>query len=338
MPVAHVYSDLKVLGFPDHLAALAAGRVPAPVHVRIKPINHCNHNCWYCAYRASNLQLGEHMDEADSIPAAKMTEIVDDLIAIGVKAVTFSGGGEPTLYKPLPDCVRRLAAGGIKVAALTNGSNLKGAFAAAFAEYGTWVRVSVDAWDDDSYARARGVNPGSFSKLLANMRAFAATGTVCTLGVSFIDACAAFKAASAAHVKISGAVVANDGHANNLYHRQIVAARDLEDDGFQIVDHYHERSERFDKPYRNCPFPRFLTVIGADCGVYACQDKAYTEAGRLGSLRTRRFREFWFSDENRERLAGIDPATACRHHCVADAKNRAILELLGMEPEHVAFV
>ena len=67
-----LYSNLKFLGHEGHLKALKDGAVVAPVHVRIKPTNMCNHDCWYCAYRVSNLRLGEDMREADSIPPAKM--------------------------------------------------------------------------------------------------------------------------------------------------------------------------------------------------------------------------------------------------------------------------
>ena len=148
--MARVYSNLKFMRFTDRLEALAGGRTAAPVHVRIKPINRCNHSCWYCAYRSDALALGEDMDQGDRIPTAKLFEIVDDLIAMGVQAVTFSGGGEPLLYKALPEVIRRLAAGGIRVASLTNGANLRGAMADAFAEHGTWVRVSLDGWDDDT--------------------------------------------------------------------------------------------------------------------------------------------------------------------------------------------
>ena len=87
-----LYSNLKFLGHDDHLDVLRSGRVVAPVHIRIKPTNRCNHDCWYCVYRVGNLRLGEDMREADSIPPAKMMEIADDLVAMGVRAVTFSGG------------------------------------------------------------------------------------------------------------------------------------------------------------------------------------------------------------------------------------------------------
>ncbi len=352
----NVYSNLKFLGYTGQIDALKERRVVAPVHVRIKPFNHCNHDCWYCAYRVSNLQLGKDIDLKDVLPTEKMFEIVDDVIDMGVEAVTFSGGGEPMLYKPLPEVVEKLARGGVKVASLTNGSNLKGRIAEAFAEHATWVRVSVDGWDDVSYAASRGIKEGAFTQLLENIRKFVDTGAKCTLGISFIvskdnyehlyEACTQFKDAGVDHVKFSGAVISNSGGENNDYHREIIEtvgaeierSRTLNDAGFSIVDHYHELEERFEKSYTICPFLQFLTVIGADCGVYTCQDKAFTKEGLLGSIKNRSFKDFWFSDENLEALYALDPSKSCGHHCIAHSKNLAILDILETDPEHACFV
>ena len=351
-----VYSNLKFLNYPGHIEALRNERVVAPVHIRIKPINRCNHDCWYCAYRVSNLNLGEDIDYDDKIPEAKMFEIVDDIIAMGVKAVTFSGGGEPLLYKPLPEVVKRLAQGGVRVATLTNGSNLKGRVADAFAEYGTWVRVSTDAWDDASFIKSRGVRAGAFSELLKNIRNFTARGSQCVLGISFIvgkdncehlyEACTLLKDAGVNHVKISGVVVSNSGAENNAYHAdirntvtaQIERARTLADDRFAIVNHYHDLDDRFQKNYNLCPYLMFLTVIGADCVVYTCQDKAFTQSGTLGSIRETSFRDFWFSKDNRKHLFGINPSKDCTHHCVTHGKNLALLDMLSVDPDHAMFV
>ena len=64
------------------------------------------------------------MDLRDRIPREKMMEIVDDLIEMDVRAVTFSGGGEPLIYPHLAETVQRLAAGGIRIGCLTNGAAL----------------------------------------------------------------------------------------------------------------------------------------------------------------------------------------------------------------------
>lgn len=356
MADAEVYSALKALHFADRLQALADDTVPAPVHVRIKPINRCNHGCWFCAYRADHMQLGEEMREEDSIPRAKMFEIVNDLIDMGVKAVTFSGGGEPLLYKALPDVVDRLGEHGIKVGCLTNGANLQGRYADALAAHGTWVRISLDGWDDESYAKSRGTHADAFSRMMRNIRAFADRGSRCVIGASFVigrdnhghvtEACRLLKRAGVHHVKLSGAVVSNDIAENNAYHaplfdavrQQITDSRALEDDTFRLVDHYHRLHDCFDKSYASCLSARLLTVIGADQTVYACQDKAYTATGALGSIGERSFKEFWFSDENRQRLDGIDPRRDCRHHCVSHAKNTVLQDFFSLDVDHLPFV
>ena len=75
-----------------------------------------------------------------------------------------------------------------------------------------------------------------------------------------------------------------------------------------------------------------------DQHVYTCQDKAYAQAGDMGSIEHRSFRELWFSDEHRERLHAFDPRSQCRHHCVTHSKNLSILEYLSIDPEHAVFV
>lgn len=351
-----VYSNLKALAYPDRMTALLSDVPAPPIHVRIKPTNVCNHSCYFYAYRTDAVSLGEGMSLRDRIPRDKMVEIADDLIAMGVEAVTFSGGGEPLIYPHIADAVERLASGGIKVASLTNGSRLKGKVADAFARHGSWIRVSIDGWDDESYQAYRDVKPGAFEGVLENLRAFAGRGSACVLGASIIvdernaahiaELSAKLKDCGVSHAKIAPCIVSNDGAENNRYHaafrdiveRQIDAARALDDEGFRIVNHYHEMETRFDKPYESCPFASLLTVIGADCTVYTCQDKAYTEGGRLGSIADRRFRDFWYAPETREALTRLNPAAHCRHHCVADAKNRLLTDLQSLDPAHMAFV
>lgn len=351
-----IYSPLKALRFADRLQALVKGKVAAPVHIRIKPTNACNHDCWFCAYRVDNLELGADMKGRDSIPKEKFFEIVDDVTAMGVQAVTFSGGGEPLIYKHLAEGINRLGEASVRVATLTNGRFLESHVADAFARHGTWVRVSMDYWDGPSLAKSRKAPESDFDVVVKNMREFASRGSKCELGVSFIvtkdnhehlyDFCRLMKDVGVGHVKLSGCVVGSDGQENNKYHapikaavgRQIRMAGELSDGRFEVVDHYHDLTERFDKSYRRCHFLQFLTVIGADCTVYSCQDKAYTEAGTLGSIKSRSFKDFWFSEENARRMAAIDPSRDCRHHCVTHPKNLVLDELLSLDLEHLGFV
>jgi Fe-coproporphyrin III synthase len=351
-----VYSKLKFLRFKDQLDALENNHMAPPVHIRIKPINACDHDCWYCAYHDPHLQLGNLMEYKDKIPQSKMIEIVEDLVEMGVKAVTFSGGGEPLIYPHIGETVLALGRNKIKLATLTNASHLKGEVAEAFAKYGSWVRVSIDGWDAKSYAEYRNIKIDAFDTIINNMRDFAKIKSECLLGVNYIvdeknyrhifEFISMMKEIGVDHVKIMGVIVSNDGKQSNQYHlklkdavhEQIIRAHELESENFKIINHYHEFPERFDKDYTTCPSQQFLTIIGADSKVYSCHDKAYTDLGFLGSIENRSFKEFWFSEENRTRMQAINPSIHCNHHCAEHRRNLLLHEYLSIDKGHAEFI
>jgi Fe-coproporphyrin III synthase len=351
-----VYTKLKFLRFRKQLDAVVTGNLAPPVHVRIKPMNPCDHDCWYCAYHVDNLQLGNLMEYKDRLPREKMMEIVDDLVEMGVKAATFSGGGEPLIYPYIAEAINRLGQSGIKVATLTNGSHLHEEIAEAFARYGTWVRVSIDGWNAESYAKIRNVKLTEFDLVINNMRNFANLNSSCVLGVNYVidnenyshvfEFSRLMKDIGINHLKIMGVLVSNDGIDCNDYHgkireevqEQILQAKGLEDEKFKIIDHYHEFPERFDKEYETCPSLQFLTIIGADSKVYSCHDKAYTELGLLGSIENRRFKDFWYSEENKKRMQEVNPSIHCQHHCAEHKRNLLLHEYINLDEDHLEFV
>jgi MoaA/NifB/PqqE/SkfB family radical SAM enzyme len=353
-----LYTKLKIFHFKDKINSLpeTEEKILPPLHIRIKPTNICNHNCGYCAYRADNLQLGKDMQRRDFIPKEKMMQILDDLVEMGVKSVTFSGGGEPFCYPYLLDAVEKLSKTGIKFACLTNGSHLNGKLAEIFAHYGAWLRISMDGWDDQSYSFYRGVQHGEFTKVMNNIENFKKLNGRCYLGTVIIvnkDNAAhiwgfikALKSVGVDSVKVSPCIISNNGTENNAYHRaifdsvkdQVKKAVDiLTDAGFEIFDAYHELDDKFRKDYKWCPYLQILPVIGADLNIYPCQDKAYNlKEGLIGSIKNSRFQRFWFSDKNK--FFKIDPSKVCEHHCVANEKNKMILEYLNADAEHLCFV
>ena len=165
---------------------------------------------------------------------------------------------------------------------------------------------------------------------MENIAAFAKRGSDCVLGASLIvDKTNAekiaylsgqLKDAGASHVKVLGCVVSNDGPENNAYRakitdvvrEQIADAQMLVDDNFAVVDHYHSLSEQFDKPY--------------------------TKGGILGSIADQRFRNMWFSEANKAGLHAVNPSEHCQHHCIAENKNRMLLDFLRTDSDRAAFV
>ena len=56
-----------------------------------------------------------------------MEVLIYSVINMGIKAVYFSGGGEPTIYPNIAGYVRKLYENGVEVSLLTNGSLLENA-------------------------------------------------------------------------------------------------------------------------------------------------------------------------------------------------------------------
>lgn len=355
----NVYSQVKMFHFRERLDSLQRGEPVAPMHVRIKPINACNHNCFYCCYRSDDLYLGELLNEKDMIPQQKMQEIVEDMIDMGVKAVTFTGGGEPLIYPHFAASARRLLEGGVKVATLTNGSALSGEVAEVLAEGASWVRVSTDSVDGESIAESRDIKPEEFDKIIDNISSFSKIKNPdCELGVNFIitklnahktyEFIKLMKESGADHVKVSECVVGTTASENNEYHAGYFdevfseierANNDLTGDGFRVINKFHEMDDQYEKQYDFCPFVcGFLNVIAADQNVYTCQDKAYTKTGVLGSIKDRSLKEFWQSDEYRNAVLAVNPSKVCDHHCVQHGKNLALLDYLGTDRRHLEFV
>ncbi|MEK6879931.1 MAG: radical SAM protein, partial [Nanoarchaeota archaeon] len=287
------YAKTKIFYFKDKIASLPqdSQAITAPIHVRIKPTNSCNHRCNYCAYRAEQLQLGKDMVIKDFIPKEKMKEILDDVNSMGVKAVTFSGGGEPFCYPFFLDAVKKIATMPIKFRSYTNGSRLEGEIAEIFAKRGSWLRVSMDGWDDKSYSDYRGVRDGEYTKIMSNIMKFKSIGGTCNLGASLIidkknyshifEMIKNLKEAGVDSIKVSPCIISDDGGKNNEYHdsifekvkKQIGESIDkLEDKNFEIFDSYNREVTSFKKDYSWCPYIQIRPVIGADLNVYACQD------------------------------------------------------------------
>lgn len=349
---------MKIFHYKEKIDSLPleVDKILAPIHIRIKPTNVCNHKCFYCAYRVAGLQLGQDMIIKDTIPQEKMMEIIDDISEMGVSAVTFSGGGDPFCYPYLLDTVKKLSKTSIRFAALTNGALLRGEVAEIFAHHAKWLRISMDGWDDQSYMDYRGVANGEYTKIISNIKNFKTSGGSCYLGVSIIadknnakhifSMIEKLKDSGVDSVKVAPCIVSNVGSENNNYHEPIFervkveiskAIKEFADNDFEIFDSYHGQLESFEKKYTWCPYMQILPIIGADLNIYPCQDKAYNlEEGLVGSIKDKSFKVFWFSDKNN--FFRIDPSKHCNHHCVANCKNELLLEYLNAEKEHVGFV
>ncbi len=184
MDKATPYSNLKIFAHAEALKRIENDERIAPIYIRIKPTNYCNHKCYYCSYADSALGLRDSVNKQDQIPWEKMQEIISDMGDMGVKAVTFSGGGEPLVYPYIVQAMRGMLDKGIDLSIITNGQLLKDE-KAEILTHAKWVRVSFDSANAETYSRTRNIPKTAFDETCSNIEHFAGIkGNDCELGIN----------------------------------------------------------------------------------------------------------------------------------------------------------
>ena len=351
-----IYSALKAAWHTKDIERLRAGKgiVPHQVYLIISDL--CNQDCNFCTYRSStgwgsekfgaDTGKGFTMNPNRTIPKDKALEILTDCADLGVKAVQFTGGGEPTVH-PDADAILRFALDkGLQVGVVTNGTRL---LPAAILARLSWIRVSIDAGRPETYEATR--RSKLWHKVLSNLSAIAMIEGP-TLGASFVvtrenykevvEFCALMKSIGVPYVKLSANLTTEglayyDGLLDEIM-PLVTTAKGLADRDFKIACVFDRRliDLNIGRPeHAFCGQQRFAGYIGGDLKVYRCCNTAYTGQGAVGDLSKQRYRD-WLKAESDKVFDGFD-ARSCSH-CQFHEKNEAIAYMIQENPAHVEFV
>jgi len=338
------YSNKKIAWFPEKLQSMRDGITTAPIYVRIKPTNRCNHNCYFCVYNPEYSKMHNDINHIDEISKEDMQNILTDLHQIGVKAVTYSGGGEPLVHKNICDILRQTLDYNIDLSMLTNGELLKDERADLLSN-AKWVRISMDYYNAELFASTRGGNEKRYLKIIDNIKKFAKNvdSKECELGVNYIITKDNFSGL------IEAAKVLTDIGINNIrfspvwttdfheYHSEIknIVREQLDDikatynnKSKVVYDSYNIDNQNCFCSYKQCYSMQVIPVIGADKKVYNCHNKAYDMTGLIGSIENNSFSDLWFSKETANHFKQFRPDLDCKHQCANNAKNEFIHELM----------
>jgi len=134
------YLQSRIITHWPEARQILDGEMPAPRTAIVYPTYVCNQDCVWCEYNAEN--TNQQLDRM--MPREQLFQLMWDLKALGVRAVEFCGGGEPTLHPGLADLVREMTVRGMSIGLLTNGTKLKGELASALVDGASYVRVGFD--------------------------------------------------------------------------------------------------------------------------------------------------------------------------------------------------
>lgn len=343
------FSNEKAVWHIERIADLRQGKDIIPTHLQLILSDLCNQNCHFCAYRMDGGFSTEQFSDADGnknpvryIPTAKAKEILDDCARLGIKAIEFTGGGEPTVH---PDCYEILEYAqnlGLETGLVTNGVKLK---PHSCIENLTWLRISVDAGTAETYERIR--QSKMWKRVMNNLK-YAGSLTKPFVGVGFVvtrenytelvQAAQIVKDSGIPYLRVS-AMFSEQGPLyyvgiEDAIREQTVESNKLQDKSFQIVNFFNDRIRDLTQgrpDYSFCGEQQFVLYVGGNQKVYTCCTNAYTKFGEIGDL-TGQTLANWLATTRRYDFN----AKSC-HHCQFNDKNRVINWMLG-EPPHVNFV
>lgn len=356
------YSDLKAAWHLDKIGEMRLGRQTVPSQVQLILSDLCNQDCHFCSYRMSNgfssEQFGEdgNMNPNRKITTFKALEILDDCASLGVKAIQFTGGGEPTVHPDHLPIFLYAQSRGMETSLVTNGVLFREGWEQILPRM-KWVRVSVDASNANEYAAVRRVKPELYERVLDNITALAheikMQGTDCLLGVGYVitrenwsdayEGVLRIRATGAANVRLS-AMFSTEGasYYDGVYDNikaEIERIKELATDEFSVVDLFGDRIAdlvQHAPDYEFCGYQQFNCYIGGNLRVYRCCTTAYTQHGEVGDLTHQTLASWFYSKQKKDAYDSFD-ARSCST-CQFNGKNRVINYLVQIDPTHVNFV
>jgi MoaA/NifB/PqqE/SkfB family radical SAM enzyme len=353
----NAYSHLKAFRHPDVLEGIRQGKPTRLPHVELILADLCQQSCKFCAYRLEGYAPNQRFDDKRMMDSWKALEIVDDCADIGVQAIQFTGGGEPTLHRGFQQVLQRAIERHLRVGLVSNGVKIDPDLAKWIA-LGDWVRISLDAATEQTYCAIRRAHRSHWEKAqqaVRNLREVRdAMGTSCVIGVGFVvtpdnwhevyAAAELAKSLGADNFRISAQFSSEDEKLFQGFHvdaaKLCKQAEGLSDETFTVYNRFSDRLGDLvagSPEHSLCGYQFFTTYIGADLNVYRCCGYAYNDRGLVGSIKEQRFKDFWMSQERFNNQMNFD-GRGCER-CQFRKQNSALAYALDPAPQmHEAFV
>lgn len=329
------------LGHPAIQARL--GRKTGPVVVELDPTSMCNLACPNCV-TADVLNQGA-FDEK------RLNRLADELAASEVLGVILIGGGEPLLHRGTVPLVARLRELDIRVGLVTNGT-LLAQHAGELAYRCDWIRVSMDAATEQTYAalRPNRSGRGMFTTALNGLRAVSARqDRRAAVGYSIVvqpdnlaelaDAARLAERLGCDYVEFKAEmddrhrIIPLSDEQLAVLRAQLDEARRASGTGFHVhqsssltAELSGEQPAGQVKTYRHCPVASLRTTISPS-GCYVCSYHRGNPRFAYGSILSESFVDTW-----RNRWGVVDPSVDCMFHCARHEMNLAILSGRPFEP------
>jgi MoaA/NifB/PqqE/SkfB family radical SAM enzyme len=348
------YSPYKIIHHLDKIEELKDGKQTVPLQMHIVPANVCNQACHFCAYRMKDYLSNQNFDDRQILSTDKIKETLDCAADMGIKAIQYTGGGEPLVHPEIHDIFKYTLDKGLDLSLVSNGMALTESMCETLS-YASWVRISVDAGIPETYGFIRNVPKRKYNDVINNIKCLVKHKKENIIGVGFVVnkenykevviAAKTFKDIGVDNFRISAAFTPIgyeyfDGFMEEAKELAAEAAT-LSDGSFTVFNLFNDRvKDTFEgtQDYDYCPIKDLQVYLGADYKLYTCCTLAYNDKGEIGSIKNQTFKELWEGDTKTSMYSGHCPSKHCKFPCMYKGKNDFINYCIKKDPNHINFI
>lgn len=329
-----------------------------PIYVEISPVGHCNHRCTFCAvdyigYKNRALDTGQ------------LKNSIEVMAKGGVKSIMYAGEGEPMLHPDISQIANFTFEHGIDVAFTTNGTAMTQKFLDSCLPSITWIKVSINAGTEETYAKIHRTNPKHWNLVWDNLsRAIqerdrqALKTTIGVQSVLLPDNSETIEplARKCISAGVDYLVVKPYSHNPNSETRDYKDIKygetytemlgklksSFNSSNFEILtrESTMQSWDSQDRGYDTChSTPYFWAYIMASGDVYACSAHIGDDSFLLGNIHESRFDSIWMGEKRKrliEQMKTLD-ISKCRKNCRMNQVNKYLWDVKN-PVEHRNFI
>lgn len=356
-PSAKIYANVdRVIEF------LETGNT-SPVTVEIDPANACNMACVFCISNYIHHTESKELETFDrSIMSKEMLlSICKDMVEMDVRAINWTGGGEPTLNPYLAEALYYIKNNSsIKMGMFTNGCLFsRYDMYDALVQCMSWIRISIDAGTPETYNSVRRVDPHRGWNLMVHnlfmlLQRRDIHKTYPDIGVGFVitpdnyeeivDFAKFFSRTDVDYAQFKPEIVnreREDGIQREVefwterVKPLLDEAKSILGSKFQINDYklldLTEDTDLFGRNYKKCFGSQIQPCIGADGEVYVCTNHRGYKEYSYGNLKDEKFITIWNNIINRRRVMSQieddEKFKNCTQLCKPNESSKAIWQI-----------
>ena len=329
----------KVLNHPKkYLEWYENGDTSGPVTIKIDLTNVCNHDCPGCI----DYEL-IHNDN-NSLSFELFDDLLDSFKKCGVKAINYTGGGEPTTHKQFDKIIKLTHDKGFKIGLICNGSMFHKWNMRELLPMFSWIRISLDAYSVETHKKTHG-KTANFNRTVKNLKLLSTLKRMykyeTTIGAGyitnqyadmdrelhkFIEVCKNAKI-DYAQLRPSFGFLYDYKSVNSKELDKIFSkAKSYADEKFSVVIDEGKYKKILEgrgtcRTYNFCHAQSFKsTTITATGDVYICCSLTGKKEGWIGNIKFKKFDDIWNSKMRKNTLEKLNVAK-CPHLCVGDNLN-----------------